>query len=261
MGIDMTALIQMSKSFPGQDKSSSGTSTSSSSTSSNTDPCGEGEKNPYLTLANCTTINTGVIDIVGTVKVMENKWLTIKDGVYIYDLRQVEKIVEGDKEKKTKNDTSTNSSDTMSPKSMGLNYTYVLTMPGEIVYSDIGTISGSTLTMDYFDVIKLKTAYVVSKDIGVVLTADGAKALTKEMVTSVISEVKAAKREIKILSQKQQKQVRNAIANMDNTRLQTIIDRIDMKIEQIQIKKVKMSKDLKSVQILEDIKTLIEEVL
>ena len=48
---------------------------------------------------------------------------------------------------------------------MGFKYTYNLTMPGEIIYSDIGTISGSTLTMDYFEVIKLKTAYVVSKDV------------------------------------------------------------------------------------------------
>ncbi len=128
-------------------------------------------------------------------------------------------------------------------------------MPGEIVYSDVGTISGSTLTMDYFDVIKLKTAYVVSKDAGVVLTNDEAKALITTLNKNTI------KKEIKILTPKQQQQVRDMIAKVDRSRLQIIVDRINLKIEQIQAKKTKFISDTKNITILEDVKTLIQEAL
>lgn len=101
--IDMTALTQMSKSFPGQEKGGSGTliSSSSTNTASDADPCGDSKKNPYLNIVNCTSVNTGIINIAGTVKIMENKWLTIKDGVYVYDLRQIEKILNGNKAENT----------------------------------------------------------------------------------------------------------------------------------------------------------------
>lgn len=128
-------------------------------------------------------------------------------------------------------------------------------MPGEIVYSDVGTISGSTLTMDYFDVIKLPSAYVVSKDVGVVLTADDAKILVAGMSTNT------TKKEIKILTLEQQQQVRDMIAKVDKSRLQIIVDRINLKIEQIQAKKTKFISDTKNITILEDVKTLIQEAL
>ena len=93
----MTSLLQMSESLPKQDKSNSGTLTSSSSTS-NTDPCEDIKKNQYINATTCTNVSTGIINIVGTTKTMENKWLSMKNGVYIYDLRKIEKIMNGDKD-------------------------------------------------------------------------------------------------------------------------------------------------------------------
>lgn len=93
------------------------------------------------------------------------------------------------------------------------------------------------------------------------LTIDQARALTQNLsgATSIMSEIKTIKKEIKILTQKQQKQVRDVISGIDSSKLQKIINKIDANIAKIQAKKVKRAKDKKSMQTLEDVKIMILE--
>ena len=93
------------------------------------------------------------------------------------------------------------------------------------------------------------------------LTAYEAKNLIQKMSDTVVNNTNVVKREIKVLSQKQQKQVRDAIDKIDKTRLPMIINKIDVNISKIQAKKIKFTKDRKNIQILEDVKTLIGESL
>ncbi len=71
--------------------------------------------------------------------------------------------------------------------------------------------------------------------------------------------VSNGKVKFKILTKKQQKQLKADLSKMDATQLQTLINKIDADIAKIQAKKIKKAKDRKNMRILEDKKTLIEE--
>jgi uncharacterized protein (TIGR02145 family) len=80
--------------------------------------------------------------------------------------------------------------------------------------------------------------------------------ISTKKIKSVASNAKV---QFKILTKKQQKQLKAEISRMDNTQLQTLINEIDANIAKIVAKKIKGAKDRKNMRILEDKKTLMLE--